>query len=356
MALVDFEVAIESGRETVILQLTDPQIIDSAQSRTPDRIGDKAKEYWATYKAEDRCYRYIRETVRATAPDLIIITGDLVYGEFDDKGTAFADFVEFMDSLGVPWAPVFGNHDNESKMGADWQCCLLENAKNCLFKQRKLTGNGNYSVGIVQGGKLTRVFYMLDHNCCGNASEESRSNGHTKMKCNFGEDQTEWLSSEVAKVKQSAPDVKLSVAFHLQPYIFAVAMKKYGFVAEGPNAIDIDKCENRAEGDFGYIGAGLKSAWDKDFKFWNFVRELGFDSIFVGHEHCNSSSIVYEGVRLQYGQKSSTYDRFNCQQQDGSVKSFSLEVGRPLVGGTVMMLSENNGTIRDAYIYLCQNS
>ena len=65
--------------------------------------------------------------------------------------------MEFMDKFGVPWAPVFGNHEGTSAMGVDWQCEQLVNAKNCLFVQRELTGNGNYSVGIMQGETITRV-------------------------------------------------------------------------------------------------------------------------------------------------------------------------------------------------------
>lgn len=75
---------------------------------------------------------------------MIIITGDLVYGEFDDKGTCLLELIKFMESFDIPWAPVFGNHDNESQKGADWQCEQLEKAGNCLFRQRTLTGNSNY--------------------------------------------------------------------------------------------------------------------------------------------------------------------------------------------------------------------
>ena len=114
------------------------------------------------------------------------MTGDLVYGEFDDAGTSLLALIEFMESFDIPWAPIFGNHDNESKKGADWQSARLEAAKNCLFKQRTLTGNGNYTVGIQQDGVLKRVFFMLDSNGCGAISEESRANGHTVTSVGFG--------------------------------------------------------------------------------------------------------------------------------------------------------------------------
>ena len=141
---------------------------------------------------------------------MIIITGDLVYGEFDDNGTAFLDFVAFMDSFGIPWAPVFGNHDNESAKGVDWQCEQLENAEHCLFKQRTLTGNGNYTVGIVQNNKLLRVFFMMDSNGCGAASDASMANNHTKKSVGFGDDQVEWFVEEAKRIKEASPDTKFS--------------------------------------------------------------------------------------------------------------------------------------------------
>ena len=58
------------------------------------------------------------------------MTGDLVYGEFDDSGASFIKFVNFMETFGIPWAPVMGNHEGTSRKGYDWQCKILENAKN----------------------------------------------------------------------------------------------------------------------------------------------------------------------------------------------------------------------------------
>ena len=159
---VDFLVDVESGREIRVLQLSDVQTIDASQKRTPDRISDSSKP--DTFNGYEK---YIGQVVTSYQPDLIIVTGDNTYGEFDDSGESLLNWIEFMDSFQIPWAPVFGNHDNESNMGVDWQCDQFEASEYCLFMQRELTGNGNYSVGLTQGGELKRVFYMLDSNGCG---------------------------------------------------------------------------------------------------------------------------------------------------------------------------------------------
>ena len=266
--LIDFTVSVPEGREPIILQLTDPQVIDSSKSRTEDRLGSTHKDYWAADKKEERCYGYLREIITNTSPDLIIITGDIIYGEFDDDGDNMIEFVKFMESFNIPWAPVFGNHDNESKMGADWQSEQFENAENCLFLQRELTGNGNYTVGIEQGGELKRVFFMLDSNGCGNVSAESLANGHTVSYAGFGKDQIDWYTDTAKKITDVSPKTRFSAAWHIQPNVFLDALALYD--TDGTAKVFIDYVENRHDGDFGYIGAKLKGEWDIDksvFKF-----------------------------------------------------------------------------------------
>lgn len=343
-AYADFIVEVETGKTPVVLQLTDTQIIDAGQERTADRLGAYHDEYWATDKMEARCYGYLRETIEATCPDLIILTGDLIYGSFDDNGTVWLDFIEFMESFEIPWAPVFGNHDNESVKGVDWQCEQLENTENCLFNRGEVSGNGNYSVGIVQDNELLRVFYMLDtHGCLDSIG--------------LKDDQVAWYTAQATALKAVSPQTNISFALHVQPYVFTDAYKKYGFkgVNTEQNPIFVDYLTYKDSSDFGFLGQDLKTPWDIDYKIWKGMKALGADSIFVGHEHGNSASVVWEGVRFQYGQKSSTYDRTNYVTADGTVITSYQEEGTPMVGGTVIKLSAT-GEISDSYIYLCEEA
>lgn len=342
-SLVDFMIEVEEGRDPVVLQLTDPQIIDASQERTPDRLGVTLDTYWAKDKKEERCYRYIRQIVERSTPDLILITGDIVYGEFDDNGSALTDFVSFMESFNIPWAPIFGNHENESKMGVDWQCQQFLDAKNCLFKRGELTGNGNYSVGIKQGDKLLRVFYMLDSNGCTFPSNESYDSGRIQLSSGFAREQIDWYKDSITQVKSENPDTKISMAFHIPIKTFCYAFtEKYGYDSLQFTAIDLDKVG--VDEDFGYIGAAF-NGWDAGGNVWSTVKALGIDSIFVGHEHCISASVVYEGVRLQFGLKSSTYDDLNYINSEGEIVRSYSDAGVPIVGGTVIPISQKNGEI-----------
>ena len=355
----DFIVEIPEGRDPIILQLTDTQIMDGSQARPDKSEGDKIT--YAPSKIKGYCYDYLTEIITETKPDFIIITGDLVYGCYDDNGSVFKAFVEFMDSFEISWAPVFGNHENESKMGVDWQCEQLENAKYCKFEQKELTGNGNYSVGILQGGEIKRVFYMMDTGGCSDMSAESMLNGHTTKSVGFGEDQIKWYTEQITELKKLSPETKISFAYHIQQSVFGEAYAKYGFdQSQKEQNYYIDYLDNCEEGDFGYLGRQMKTSWDSSKTVYEGMKKLGVDSVFVGHEHCNSASVVYEGIRFQYGQKSSEYDRYNLITAEGEIKAGAIwskeSTDTPLVGGSVIVLSETDGSISDAYIYYCKNA
>ena len=352
--MVDFIVEIPEGRKPVVLQLSDPQMLDSSQA-VSGRLSDGEGDYWAKDKKEERCFKYIRKTVEKICPDLILIAGDIVYGEFDHNGSALLSFIEFMDSLGVLWAPVFGNHETESKMGADWQCKQLENSKYCLFKQRTLTGNGNYSVGIKQGGKITRAFYMVDSNS-GSPSELSVANGHSVHPSGFGEDQILWYTDSINLLKNEYPDIKITFVFHIAISAFERAFERYGYVNDRSSSvfpIIIDNLDKTGT-DFGIILSPTPT-WDKDNRVWQGFKSLGVDSICVGHDHELCASVVYEGIRCQFGLKSSTYDSNIYVNKEGKLVKSWVPAGKPIIGGTVMELSASYGEIEKAYHYFCDN-
>jgi hypothetical protein len=354
LAIPDFLVEVPVGREPVVLQLTDTQIMDSSQDLN-GVLGGSQPSMYAPSQMNARCFDYLTDIITATNPDLIILTGDNIYGKFDHNGSVWTAFVNFMDSFDIPWAPIFGNHDNESNMGVDWQCEQLMKAENCLFMQRTLTGNCNYSVAITQGGEIKRVFYMLDSNGIGSPSAATLANGHTSTTPGFGSDQIVWYTEQIERMQELLPDVKVSFAYHIQSNLFEVAYAKYGYVNWTPWAnINVDLHEEKAEGDFGYIGY-VKGEWTQDIKE---LKRLGVDSIFVGHEHTSSASVVYQGIRFQFGQKSSRYDMFSVLDAAGNVKHTDYEAASdsPLIGGSVIVLSEEDGAIADAYIYYCDDN
>lgn len=233
---------------------------------------------------------------------------------------------------------------------------VLRNVCRLSKNERTLTGNGNYTVAIRVGGEIERVFHMVDTNGCGDLHEKSFVNKHTTSSVGLASDQIDWAVERATEFKKYS-GAPISVVCHIQPEVFADAMSKYGFPADVP--VNIYKAANRADGDFGYLGRGMKGTWDTNKRFFNAMKSLGLDSMFVGHEHNNCGSVMYDGVRLQYGQKSSVYDRFNGVDPDtlaidGSYAPKASNIV-PLIGGTVIPLGID-GSLKTPYIFLCENA
>ena len=339
---VDFTVDVPVGRDPIVLMLSDTQFIDGAQQRTDDRLGGLTDRY-SRANIEDRVLRYIREAVTRANPDLILIAGDITYGEFDDSGYAVQLFIECMESFGVPWAPVMGNHDAETAKGIDWVCDLYENATHCLFKQRTLTGNGNYTVGITQGGKLLRTFFMMDSNGYGTMSAASAANNHCSSTAGFGLDQIDWYQQEIANIKEVSPQTKLSFVFHIPMKAFVTALVENGF-DNNSNASFTNFDEDGNDDTMGMAHERLNNPWDNANTTFNDLKSLGVDSIFVGHAHGISMGATYQGVRLQFGLKTGTYDQ--AMYRNGNNVNYGYtDGGDPIVGGTVIPVSKTDGTI-----------
>ena len=346
--VVDFTVEAKD-EEFKILQLTDPQIIDGNQVR-PGREGDFSDQ--TIDKVDKHAFNCMDYVIQMSNPDLILVTGDLIYGEFDDNGTVWQELISFMDLYEIPWAPVFGNHEAESKMGTDWQCQQLKNSKYCLFKQRELSGNGNYTVGVTRGEELLRVFYMMDTNGNYNASPESISNGHTITENGLYYDQIEWYEESIQQIKNSYTNTKFSIAMHIPIQAFNDALSCYGYNGQEDFRLDIDECADKKTEDFGYVDR-TKSAeyWDKDYNFWNSIKANGIDSVFVGHIHANTASVVYDGIRLGFGLKCSTYDSTLYKTSTEKYKLSYWNIGEPVVGATQIKLSADGNIADTNHIY-----
>ena len=121
----------QPGKDFKILQITDTQLY-----MLP---GDNKKALELT-----------KELVTEEKPDLVVLTGDNVSALFTDW--LIDDVIDCMESLGVPGAPVFGNHDGEGKADLKWQGEQFMKAEHCLYQPgpSNLTGEGNYIINVTE--------------------------------------------------------------------------------------------------------------------------------------------------------------------------------------------------------------
>lgn len=304
-----------SNNKVKVLQITDPQVFMTNED-----------------ELYSRAYKYMDYVVEQTNPDLIIVTGDIIYGRYDNDGTIFTSIVNRMESYNTPWAPVFGNHDNESPVGTDYQVNKLLTAKNCLFKRRsELSGNGNYSVGLFINDDLVRSLYMIDTKGC------TQIDGDTKKSAAYGisQEQIDYITDCQAKCEQyQGKVVKGFVAMHVMPSLMTSAVYiKYGVKVNDLSKIKSFAIPENNDGDFGSFNENSVLVVDKNGDAFYSFLDCNIDGIFAGHEHQNNASVIFDGIRMTYGLKSSTCDFYDASK----------------LGGTLIEVSEDSFDVTHIY-------
>lgn len=353
----DFLVSLENKTKIKLLQITDMQIIDAWQRRTFDRIRTDEINAWSPENFDIQCGNHIRSLVAQTNPDIIFITGDMVYGSFDDNGTTFEWFCEFMDSFKIPWAPTFGNHDNESKKGVEWQCEQFEKSKYCMFKRGIVSGNSNYCIGICNDGKPVRVIHMVDSNGC-KASEDPAV---IKIGGIYS-DQMENIKTKTQLIEKEYGTIPAFLAFHLPVEEFENAEVYNGYKNGLREFYTIGVDVEKRNEDFGFKLETFKPI-NTEENFLNTIKLCNVDGVFVGHSHSICTSITYEGIKWTFGLKTGQYDYHIPGQIGGTLVCLegnafevqhipSLVHYAPFPGGANMFknfFAEDKQIIKDKY-------
>ena len=240
----------------------------------------------------------------------------MTYGSFDDTGSTLLWLCRLMDSFSIPWAPVFGNHDNESKIGVDRQCRILEESRYCIFKRGSVSGNGNYTVGVAIGDELIRVLYMTDSNGCSASDDQAviKTRG-------IYPDQLERIRlSANAVLKAQNKPVKGFMAFHIHVDVFAEAERAKGYRTDERSSYTIGVDVPAQDGDFGCKTEDLrKGVIETGEGFTDFLKECDVDGVFVGHCHGINTCVQYKDIKWVYGLKTGQYDYHNVGQLGGTL-------------------------------------
>lgn len=274
----DYAVELEKDPDSdfKILNLTDIQL-NSFQGY--DEKGQIAK-------------KTIDKLVNDVQPDLITVTGDNAWAT-----DTYIKFVNDIDSYGIPWAPVMGNHDGQGCISEFWCAYEMYKKDNCLFKfGPKDMGYGNYIINITESGNIIHTLFMMDTH---SGVEEDNING-TKGSGydHLWQNQLDWYKWAVNGISTIAGHtVESTVFFHIPVYEYKLAWN---------DAYDTENnCFKEAYKDtsFGVNHEDVCCA-SQNNGFFRLCKDLGSTKNMVcGHDHINSSSIPYNGIRLTYGLK-----------------------------------------------------
>jgi predicted MPP superfamily phosphohydrolase len=224
----------------------------------------------------------IREVMEQEKPDLVVITGDLVFGKPARK--CFDDVLSIIIEYKTPWAFVFGNHDDEFDMSRKDMMRYIENKAYSLAVRgnKEVHGVGNYTVELKDkwGRKQQMVFYFMD------------SGAYSPIKDIEGYDwfafsQIAWYRDQSAMFKKNNRDILVpALAF------FHIPLQEYGEMVAGKNTIVGSRKEKENPG---AVNSGMFAA----------MCESGdVVGVFTGHDHDNDYIGNYRGIALAFGRYS----------------------------------------------------
>ena len=121
---------------------------------------------------DKRVARDISAIVRGTMPDIVLFLGDQVWGSAADTPEhieqALHLLVDPVEELGIPWAHVFGNHDDEKGISNLRQMQVYEKFRCCLTKRgpEDIHGVGNYVLPVYSedGSDIVYNIWGIDSN------------------------------------------------------------------------------------------------------------------------------------------------------------------------------------------------
>ncbi|MDO4492600.1 MAG: metallophosphoesterase family protein [Clostridia bacterium] len=264
-----------------ILQLTDIHIGGSVLS----------------YDKDDLALKTVFELLKATKPDLVVVTGDLSFpmgvSSFSFNNTASVQqFAAFMRNTGIPWAFTYGNHDTEAiaATGADtldelYRALSWKTSRTLLYPyvQPEITGRSNQLIELRnEDGALVQALFLLDSN----AYMDGGLNNYDYIR----KDQIDWYAAEVARLSAEAGKTVPSLMF------FHIPLPEYRTAYELAQSGDPSVTWH-----YGTNGEGISCSTGNDGLFDTIVGLGSTKAVFCGHDHYNNASITYRGVRLTYG-------------------------------------------------------
>lgn len=245
----------------------------------------------------------IRRMIERTAPDLIVVTGDITSGYYKDQTQneeCFRKFAQEIEKYEIPWTFTFGNHDAEGVWKrADIDAYLTSSKlEYCVYEtgfvaskesEEQQESYGNYYLNITSDGRMltaneplenaVMTLFFMDSN-----DYEYDENGEGLGYGNFRDSQIEWYKNCVNGIaEENGGEVLPSLAF------FHIPMQEY------------ETAWSEGERLYGYKleGAGSPAVDDEMFET---MAELGSTkATFAGHDHMNAFATEYQGIKLVYG-------------------------------------------------------
>ena len=293
----------DPNRDFIILNLPDPQL--------------RVRSWGEGEKKREILIRTVTELVERVKPDLITNSGDLAWAE---EQQAYDYLADLMDSFRIPWAPIWGNHDNQG--GPEVVDSVAERYLThpyCIYeKEDPAFGNGNYVISIEENGLPVEGVIMLDSH-----DRYVHSDG-TSGWAKLYPEQIEWYRSQVAELKnRGCHDTTMILHIPIYAYRNAFAEAFAGQWSRESATIEMFRdgicwTENYKD----TVGVQLEdvaSCFVDDGAMDVILEQGSTKTVIAGHDHINNWMINYKGIRLIYALKTGAGCYWNPQLNGGTV-------------------------------------
>ena len=238
-------------------------------------------------KASEQGLACVREMVETEKPDLVVVTGDIIYSAPADSTLSVV--LKTFAQLGVPFCMTFGNHDYDFKTPAVALYNQMQKTPNCVMPV--LQGkNTDYSLPILSsnGKRTAAVLYCIDTH---NKPAIGGIGGYQWISHN----QITWYRqrSMVYKQKNGGKPVPSLAFLH-------IPLPEFNY------ATDNTQCP--------MYGSRLEKAYSPSINSGMFasIKEMGdIMGVFCGHDHDNDYAVSYFNVLLAHGRFSGGNTEYN---------------------------------------------
>lgn len=238
-------------------------------------------------KASEQGLACVREMVETEKPDLVVVTGDIIYSAPADSTLSVV--LKTFAQLGVPFCMTFGNHDYDFKTPAVALYNQMQKTPNCVMPA--LQGkNTDYSLPILSsnGKRTAAVLYCIDTH---NKPAIGGIGGYQWISHN----QITWYRqrSMVYKQKNGGRPVPSLAFLH-------IPLPEFNY------ATDNTQCP--------MYGSRLEKAYSPSINSGMFasIKEMGdIMGVFCGHDHDNDYAVSYFNVLLAHGRFSGGNTEYN---------------------------------------------
>lgn len=224
----------------------------------------------------------IREVLTSEKPDLVIITGDVIYGKPAEEG--FREVLSLISDFKIPFGITFGNHDDEQGMTRKQLLDIASSYEyNLTSTAEGISGFSNYILTVKSNDSArdAAILYCMDSNSY-STIEGVKGYGFIKF------DLISWYRENSNKftAANGGKPVQSFAFFH-------IPLPEYSYAVEDQNAV--------------MVGTRMEQACSPKLNSGMFaaMKENGdVKGIFVGHDHDNDYAVYWNNILLAYGRYS----------------------------------------------------